>query len=162
MNIESILMNLRVLWRTDRIIADIRMRHLLVGLALRALAALIAGFGLLMLELSAYFALVQVLSAISAAAILGAVNFAIAAMLFVLASRPPSGRELELATQIHETSVEALQVEARALQSQLSGMIQHPLNGILPSLIVPLITVIIRSLKTRAAHSAPTAAAQQK
>ncbi len=162
MNIESIVTNLRVLWRTDRIIADIRMRHLLAGLALRALAALIAGFGLMMLELSAYFALVQVWSAISAAAILGAVNFAIAAVLFVLASRPPSGRELELATQIHDTSVEALQVEARALQSQLTGMIQHPLNGVLPSLIVPLITVIIRSLKTRAAPPAPTAAAPQK
>ena len=162
MNIESILMNLRVLWRTDRIIADIRMRHLLAGLALRALAALIAGFGLMMLELSAYFALVQVWSAISAAAILGAVNFAIAAVLFVLASRPPSGRELELASQIHDTSVEALQAEARALQSQLTGMIQHPLNGVLPSLIVPLITVIIRSLKTRTAPPAPAATAQQK
>ena len=162
MNIESILTNLRVLWRTDRIIADIRMRHLLVGLGLKALAALIAGFGLMMLELAAYFALVQVWSAITAAAILGAIDLAIAAVLFVLATRPPAGRELALATEIHDTSVEALQVEARVLQSQLSGMIQHPLNGVLPSLIVPLITVIIRSLKTRAAPSAPTAAAQPK
>ena len=162
MNIESILTNLRVLWRTDRIIADIRMRHLLGGLALKALAALIAGFGLMMLELSAYFALVQVWSAISAAAILGGIDLALAAALFILASRPPAGRELALATEIHETSVEALQVEARALQSQLSGMIHHPLNGVLPSLIVPLITVIIRSLKTRAASSGPTAAAPQK
>jgi hypothetical protein len=161
-NIESILTNLRVLWRTDRIIADIRLRHLLVGLGLEALAALIAGFGLLMLELAAYFALVQVWSAISAAAALGAVNLAIAAVLFVLASRPPAGRELALATEIHDTSVEALQIEARALQSQLSGMIHHPLNGVLPSLIVPLITVIIRGLKTRAAPSAATTAAPQK
>ena len=72
MNSENIVKNLRVLWRTDRIIADIRMRHMLVGLGLRAFAALIAAFGLLMLELSAYFALVQIWSAISAAAILGA------------------------------------------------------------------------------------------
>jgi len=57
---ENIVKNLRVLWRTDRIIADIRMRHLLVSLGLRAFAALIAAFGLLMLELSAYFALVQI------------------------------------------------------------------------------------------------------
>ena len=59
MNTENIVRNLRVLWRTDRIIADIRMRHLLVSLGLRAFAALIAAFGLLMLELSAYFALVR-------------------------------------------------------------------------------------------------------
>ena len=64
MNTENVVKHLRVLWRTDRIIADIRMRHLLVGLGLRAFAALIAAFGLLMLELSAYFALVQIWSAI--------------------------------------------------------------------------------------------------
>ena len=71
------------------------------ALGLRAFAALIAAFGLLMLELSAYFALVQIWSAISAAAILGAANFVIAAVLFVIAARPPAGRELELATEIH-------------------------------------------------------------
>ena len=42
MNTESVVKNLRVLWRTDRIIADIRMRHMLIGLGLRAFAALIA------------------------------------------------------------------------------------------------------------------------
>ena len=156
MNTENVVKHLRVLWRTDRIIADIRMRHLLVGLGLRAFAALIAAFGLLMLELSAYFALVQICSAISAAAILGAVNFVIAAVLFAIAARPPSGRELELATEIHGSSIDALQLEARALQSQVSGAIHHPLNGILPLLIVPLITIIIKSLRKPAAADKAT------
>ena len=131
---------------------------------MRAFAALIAAFGLLMLELSAYFALVQIWSAISAAAILGGVNFVIAAILFVIAGRPPSGRELELASEIHGSSIEALQLEARALQSQVSGMVHHPLNSILPLLIVPLITIIIKSLKKPAASPAAAAApaAEQK
>ena len=154
MNSDNVVKHLRLLWRTDRIIADIRMRHMLIGLGLRAFAALIAAFGLLMLELSAYFALVQVWSAISAAAILAGVNFLIAAILFVTAARPPSGRELELANEIHGSSVDALQLEARALQSQLSGMIHHPLNGILPLLIAPLVTIIIKSLKKPAAPAA--------
>lgn len=165
MNSENVIKHLRALWRTDRIIADIRMRHMLIGLGLRAFAALIAAFGLLMLELSAYFALVQIWSAISAAAILGAVNFAIAAILFLIAGRPPGGRELELASEIHGSAVEALQLEARALQSQVSGAIHNPLNSILPLLIVPLITIIIKSLKkpaARPAAAAPTAAAEQK
>lgn len=161
MNTEKVVKHLRVLWRTDRIIADIRMRHLLVGMGLRAFAALIAAFGLLMLELSAYFALVQIWSAIFAAAILGAANFVIAAVLFMIAARPPSGRELELANEIHDSSVEALQFEARALQSQVSGTIHHPLNGVLPLLIVPLITIIIKSLKKPAAPAAATAAGQK-
>ncbi len=159
MNTDNVVNHLRILWRTDRIIADIRLRHLLVGLGLRAFAALIAAFGLLMLELAAYFALVQVWSAIAAAAILGAFNFAVAALLFVIAARPPSGRELGLATEIHGSSVDALQLEARALHAQASGMIHHPLNGILPLLILPLLTIIIRSLKKPAA-AAP--AAEQK
>jgi hypothetical protein len=62
-----------------------------LALGLRAFAALIAAFGLLMLELSAYFALVQIWRAISAAAILGAVNFAIAAILFVVAAKAAIG-----------------------------------------------------------------------
>jgi len=165
LNPENVIKHLRALWRTDRIIADIRMRHMLIGLGLRAFAALIAAFGLLMLELSAYFALVQIWSAISAAAILGAVNFAIAAILFLIAGRPPSGRELELANEIHGSAVDALQLEARALQSQVSGAVHNPLNSILPMLIVPLITIIIKSLKKPAvkpAATTPTAAAEQK
>src|SRR5438477_554036 len=81
------------------------------------------------------------------AAFLGALNFVLAAILFVIGARPPSGRELELAAEIHGSSVDALQLEARALQAELSGMIHHPLNGILPLMIVPLITIIVRSLK---------------
>jgi len=163
-NTENVVKHLRVLWRTDRIIADIRMRHLLVGTGLRAFAALIAAFGLLMLELAAYFALVQFWNAIAAAAVLGAVNFAIAATLFAIAARRPTGRDLELASEIHDSSIDALQLEARALQSQLSAMIHHPLNGVLPLLIVPLITIITRSLKKSAANpaSAQAAAAEQK
>ena len=164
MNSENVVKHLRALWRTDRIIAEVRMRHMLMGLGLRAFAALIAAFGLLMLELSAYFALVQIWSAISAAALLGAVNFGIAAILFLVAGRPPRGRELELATEIHDSAMEGLQLEARALQSQVSGAIHNPLNGILPLLIVPLITIIIKSLKKPAAKAAaapPAAATEQ-
>jgi len=157
-NTENVVKSLRVLWRTDRIIADLRMRHLLVGFGLRAFAALIAAFGLLMLELSAYFALVQVWTAISAAAILGVVNFVIAAILFAIAAKPPAGRELELATEIHGSAVEALQIEARTMQAQFSGLVHHPLNSALPLLLVPLITIIVKSLK-KSKPAAPAAPA---
>ena len=158
MNTENVVKHLRALWRTDRIIAEIRLRHLLTGFGLRAFAALIAAFGLLMLELSAYFALVQIWSAISAAAILGVANFVIAAALFVVGGRPPAGRELELATEIHGSAVEALQNEARALQSQFTGMVHHPLNSALPLVLVPLVTIILKSLK-RSRAPAPAAKA---
>lgn len=161
MNTENVVKHLRVLWRTDRIIADIRLRHLLIGLGLRAFAALIAAFGLLMLELSAYFALVQIWSAIAAAAILGAVNFVIAGVLFVIAGRAPSGRDIELANEIHGASIEALQLEARALQAQVSGAVHHPLSTIVPVLL-PLIAIIIKNLRTPAKASAEATSAEAR
>ena len=161
MNSDNIVKNLRALWRTDRIIAELRMRHMLVGLGMRAFAALIAAFGLLMLELAAYFALVQIWSAISAAAILGLVNFTIAAVLFAIAGRPPAGRELELANEIHGSAVEALQTEARGMQQQFAGMVHHPLNSALPLILLPLITIIVRSLRKTGAAPAAAATPEQ-
>jgi Putative Actinobacterial Holin-X, holin superfamily III len=152
-NTENVVKHLRVLWRTDRIIADIRLRHLLTGLGLRAFAALIAAFGLLMLELSAYFALVQIWSAITAAAVLGAINFVIAGILFFVAGRPLSGRDIEFANEIHGTSIEALQIEARALQTQISGAVHHPLSAIVP-VLVPLIAIIVKNLRKTAKETA--------
>jgi hypothetical protein len=157
MNPENVVKHLRVLWRTDRMMADIRMRHLIGGLGLRAFAALIATFGLLMLELSAYFALVQVLNPVYAAAVLGLANFAIAALLLAIAARPPSGHEFELANEIHAASLEALQNEARALRSEISGALHNPLGSVLP-LIVPLLTVIIKNLKKKPAAVTPVTA----
>lgn len=161
MNTENMVKHLRALWRTDRIIADIRLRHLLVGLGLRAFAALIAAFGLLMLELSTYFALVQIWSAIAAAAVLGAINFAIAAVLFIVAGRPPSGRDIELANEIHGTSIEALQVEARAFQVQLTGAVHRPLSTIVP-VLVPLIAIIIKNMRKTAREPAADTAPEAR
>jgi hypothetical protein len=151
-NPENIVKNLRLLWRTDRIIAEMRLRHMLVSLGLRAFAALIAAFGLLMFELAAYFALVQVQSAIVAAAILGAVNFVIALILLLIASRRGHGQELTLANEIHDSAIDALQAEARATQSQANRLLHHPLEGVLP-LLVPLITAAINHLRKPAATS---------
>jgi hypothetical protein len=46
-----------------------------------------------------------------------------------------------------ELRVDAMQLEARALQSELTGIGHHPLNGVLPLLLAPLITIIVKSLK---------------
>ncbi len=81
----------------------------------------------------------------------------IAAVLFVIAGRPPAGRELELANEIHGSAVDALQIEASAAQSHFFGMVQHPLNSALPMLLVPLITIIVRSLKKSRATAATAA-----
>jgi hypothetical protein len=153
-NTDNVVNHLRVLWRTDRIIADIRLRHLLWGFGLRALAALLAVFGLLMFELAAYFWLIQIWSAITAAAVLGAIDVAIAVILLAFAARSPSGRELELANEVHGASIEALQFEARAFQSNVAGALNNPLDVLVPHLLVPLVGIIIKTLRGHSSSGA--------
>src|SRR5437899_886359 len=114
-----------------------------------------------MLELSAYFALVQIWSAIASAAVLGVINFAIAAVIFVVAGRPPSGRDIELANEIHGTSIEALQLEARAFQTQVTGAVHHPLSTIVP-VLVPLIAIIVKNLRKAAKEPTATTAPEAR
>jgi hypothetical protein len=54
--IENMIRNFRALWRAESIIADLHFRQLLSRLMLKAFAGLIAVFGLLMLNVSAFFA----------------------------------------------------------------------------------------------------------
>src|SRR3569833_1173645 len=67
MTISRLVHHAHLVWRTERIIAELRLRRLLASLGLQALAALMMGFALLMIELAAYFALVEVWSAITSA-----------------------------------------------------------------------------------------------
>jgi hypothetical protein len=142
---ESIIKNLRVLWRADRIIAEIQLRRMVVGLAAKAFAALFAAFGLLMLELAAYFALIQVWTAIAAAVALGLFNFVLAGVILLIAGGKTGGdREHDVAMALHNSAVETLQLQARSFETaRLSAV---GLEAILPTLIVPAVSLLVKTL----------------
>ncbi|HZP78874.1 MAG TPA: phage holin family protein [Pseudolabrys sp.] len=150
MRFEPIIRNLRVLWRADAILAEIRIRHLLFRFGLGAFAALIALFGLLMLELAAYFALVQYSTAVAAAAILGVLNFLVAGTVLLVGSWRKPGHEHELAMEVHASAIEALSADGDRLGAEVKSIInslKHPLDGALLGLLAPLLTALIRSLR---------------
>jgi hypothetical protein len=153
MNIDALLRNLRVLWRADRIVAEIRLRRMLVSFAAGSFAALFAAFGVLMLELAAYFALVQIWTAIAAAVLLGAINFALGGVILLIASRKgQDSAELETAQALHSSAIEALQAQARTFDAARPS--QSALETILPSVIVPAIGMLVKSLRQRKAQAA--------
>jgi len=147
---ESLFRNIRVLWRADAIIAEIQLRQVLLRSGITAVAALIAVFGLLMIEVAAFLILRDRWGDIQAAAVLGFGNIAFAMVLFGISTRVRSGRELALAAEVHKSAIEALQSDARRLQGDFSAMtsvLKHPLESTLPALVVPLIGVLIKTLK---------------
>jgi hypothetical protein len=144
---ETAIGHLRVLWRTERIIADIRLKHLLGSLGLKAFAALFAACGLLLIELAGYFALVQVWSAIASAALLGAINLVLAGVMFLAAVKRPPPRELALALEVENSAIAALQVEARTIHAEGFAGLRHPWGAALAVMLPRLIPILIRALK---------------
>lgn len=145
MNIENVVRHMRILWRTERIIADIHLRHLLSAMLLRTIAVLIGFFGILLFELTAYFALAQSWNVIYASAALGTINVVAAGILVLVARRKPSGRDLAIATEVHQETIESLALEARAIPTNLLSLFKHPVAGLLGGLL-PLVPVLIKTI----------------
>ena len=175
--ISNIIQNARALWHAESIIADLHFRHLLTRTILKAFAGLIAVFGLVMLNVTAFFALEQPLGRIWAAASLSVIDFVVAAALVVIASLRPVSRELALALEVRQTAIQGFELEARALQDQFSALTnevrsiktamsnfaKHPLDEALSQLIIPLAGVITRNLsKKRASKKAGASSAGSK
>ena len=111
MSTSRLVQHAHLVWRCERVIAELRLKRLLGNLGLQALAALITGFALALFEFAAYFALIQTWSAIGSAAILGVCNLVLAGLLMLFAARRPANRELMLANEVHRDAVNAFAAE---------------------------------------------------
>src|SRR5579871_1965742 len=109
MTTSHLIGHLRTLWRTERIVAELRLKHLLTSLGLQALAGLIAACALLLFELAAYFALVQQWDAIRSAIALGSFDLALTGLVIMIALRRPVSRELALAHEAHQQAISAFE-----------------------------------------------------
>jgi hypothetical protein len=152
MDVDSLIRNARALWRAEKIIADIQLQNLAVRLGLQAFAALIAIFGLLMLELAAFWALRDMWSEIKAAVVLAVANFALALILMMIAVWRKPGRELDVAREVQTTAIQSLQADARALHGDVASFanaVKHPFETVVPAAIIPLVTLLIQYLRQR-------------
>ncbi|WP_181700500.1 phage holin family protein [Chthonobacter albigriseus] len=152
MRSEDIARQLRVLWRADRIIADIHIRVALVRAGLATLALSILMFGLVMLGIAAYLVLSAWVGPTLAAALTGLAAVVIALVVFWVSTGIQPGRDLVLAQELHATAAEALAAEAKGLEADARGLlkaVRNPLDGALPGLIVPLGGIILKALKSR-------------
>lgn len=158
---DNVVRNLRVLWRAESIIADIRLRQLVARSGLRAAAAFLGLFAFLMANLAVFFALQEIWGSIWAAAAVGGVNFVLALVLLMIAERMKPGREMDLALEVRNMALQSLEEDAQSVQMQLTelreevrgvrqaivGFVRHPLDAVLPGMLVPLAGAVIKGLK---------------
>jgi hypothetical protein len=136
-----------LVWRSERVIAELRLRRLLGNLGLQALAALVMAFALLSFEIAAYFALVQLWSAIASAAILGLCNLVLAGLLMLLALRRPASRELALAREVHQDALTAFTAEIEQAENAAPASLRTALESAAIPLLLPLIPLVIQRLR---------------
>jgi len=148
--VQIVFRHLRVLWRAERIIAETRLRVLLRRSMLFALAGLIGVFGLAMLNVAAYFFLRELWGPVWAAlaAALGDLVIALIVVLVALAVRP--GPELPAALELRDVSIEGLEQELGPLQDRFAWLgraARDPFETVLPAILIPLVTSIMRGLR---------------
>jgi hypothetical protein len=141
-----------VVWRSERVIAELRLKRLLANLGLRALAAVVLAFALLSFEIAAYFVLVQVWSASESAAILGLCNLVLAGLLMVFALRRPCGRELALAREVHQDALTAFTAELAQAEAAAPASLRGALESAVVPLLLPLIPLVIKRLRRHRAE----------
>jgi hypothetical protein len=159
MTMSHLIGHARVVWRTERIIAELRLKRLLTNLGLQALAALIVACALLLFELAAYFALVQTWSVIWSAVALGSFNLVTAGAIVLFALRRPRSRELDLADEIHHQALVAFEEDLQRAERDSPASLRAALESAAIPLLLPLIPLVIQRLrKPRAERAADEAA----
>jgi len=147
--------NISIVLRSERLIAQ---RHLAVlrrQTGLMAAAGIAAGVGLIMLNVSAYLALSQVVSQPAAALIVGAVNIALAILLVSLAGKSNVEAETAPVAEVRDMALEDLEMEirvaaeeAKAATDALKKMARDPLGAIAPGVAGSIAKAVIKNLKT--------------
>jgi hypothetical protein len=159
MSTSHLIGHVRVLWRAERLMAELRLKRLLGTFALQALAALIAACALLLFELASYLALVPIWGAIWSAAVLGAFNLAIAGLVALLALRRPASHELMIADEVHQQAFTAFQTELQRAEEGSPASLLAALESAAVPLLLPIIPLVIRRLRKHAPRQGPKEAA---
>jgi len=163
--IDHLLRNLQVLHKADLLIGRIWLNVLARRFSLFAFAGLIAVFGLGMANLAGFYALQAPIGAVWAATVIAIVDFVIAAIVLLAASKSHPGPEIDLAFEVRKMAVESVQADARDLKltldvlgqemknvkATITGFVQNPLDAAAQKLLIPAALSIIRGLRSKKA-----------
>lgn len=141
--------HLRVLLRVESVVAQMQLRAVVRRSVLYAIAALIAAFGLGMLNVAAFFGLEPRWGPMWAALAVALGDFVLAILLVGIALTARPGPEMGSALELRQAAFDGIEAELGSLQGRfgwVSRLARDPLDMALPTILVPLITAIVRGL----------------
>ncbi|MGB5277165.1 MAG: phage holin family protein [Gammaproteobacteria bacterium] len=150
---ERLMRSLRILWRSERIIAERQIRLGTQRVQFNVLTAFIAVFGLVMLSISAFFALVPYWGQALAALGVAVGDFVLAAGMAAYGSRLKTPTEIEMVKEVRDMALNDLEEEMTLAEAELVSMkedvqkfIRNPVDALLPGMIGPILNAVARGL----------------
>ena len=150
---EHFIRSLKVFWRSERLLGQNELRLLTQKIQCNALAGLVALFGLAMLSLSVFFALVPHMGNALAALTVGGTDLILAAVLVAYgrtlkpaaeAAMVKDMRDMALSDMEHELA--KAEAEFSKLRSEARRFVRNPMEALLPAALSPLVGVVAKGM----------------
>lgn len=156
---ERAVRSLKLLWRSERLLAERQLELGASKIQLNALAGLIAVFGLGMFSVALFFALVPPWGEALAALGVGVADLALAAGLVTYARSLQPGTEVGMVEQVRDMALTDLEEEAAAAEAEVVALkddvhsfLKNPMDALLPSVVGAMVRAVtggLRSSQTR-------------
>ncbi len=168
---ETLVRNLKLLWKSDRMLAEIRLKLVAQKIVLFVLAGLGGLFALGMLNMAIFFAIQETLGSAIAALLVGLGNLLLAGILLLVVQRLDTGPEAKVVEEVREMALADIEAEAKAFQGELrlvrdeiadmrsgiTSLVKNPMDVLTPRLLLPA-TAALAKLVTASGKSARTSA----
>lgn len=153
---EHLVRSLKVAWKSEHLLRQNEFRLKMQKLQFVALAGLVAVFGLVMLSLAAFFALVPHWGNTLAAFTIGCMDVLLAGILIAYSSTLKPAKEIEMVKEVRDIALNDIEQEFTTAGAELSEMkeevrrfIRNPVDSLLPGAIGPLISALSRNIGSK-------------
>jgi hypothetical protein len=157
---KHIVQSLKVFWRSERLIRQNDLRLATQKILFLALAGLVAVFGLVMLSISVFFALVPHLGQAIAALTVAGTDIIIAAILVFYAKAIKPAEEVKMVREVRDMAINDIEgelartgSELAALRDDLRKFIRNPIDTLLPAAMGPLLGAVVKGVRSSKKHA---------
>jgi len=165
--IDDLVRDFQVLRKTDALIARIWLNLGARRFGMFVFAGLIAVFGLAMTNVAGYYTLQTKTGEVGAAAAMAVLDFLIAGVIMLVASKSRPGPELEVAYEVRKMAVDSMARDAQKIKLALDGLgrelrdvrasvttlMNNPLDVAAQKLLIPAALSIMRNIRAKKTHS---------
>lgn len=152
---DNFVQSLKVLWRSERLIRQNDFRLGSRKIQFNAMAGLVGLFGLVMLSLAVFFALVPIWGHALAALAVGGADLVLAGGLIAYAQSLKPSEEMGMVTEVRDMALrnmedELLRAEAElvSLKNQVRSFVRNPAGALLPGAAGMLASAVVRGVRS--------------